>query len=115
VVREWFDIGPDTSHDYTPLTEGFDYYFTISEDGYFKSYRDGVLEDEFILSSVDFEIVGSNSNVLVLKLDCGSYEMGLIKENTNLTNDTIACLEYPLNFYNEIEKRESKDNFFVRE
>jgi hypothetical protein len=115
VVREWFDIGPDLSHEYTPITEGFEYYITISEDGKFKSYRDGILEDDFILSAVDYEIFVASGGGMVFKIDCTPNEVGFIYSTLNPQVDSIASPEYPLNFYNEIEKRESKDNYFVRE
>jgi hypothetical protein len=114
-VREWFDVGPSVFHYYTPATEGFDYYFTISQDGKFKSYRDGVLEDEFMMSSVDFELAGASYNVLTLKIDCGESEFDLRKPTTNVTNDSIGTFYCPLNFYDPIERRESNVNYFVRE
>jgi hypothetical protein len=115
VVREWFDIGPDTSHDYTPLTEGFEYYITISQNGEFKSYRDGILEDDFILSAVDYEIFVASGGGMVFKIDCTPNEVGFVYMTSAEPVDSILCDDYPLNFYNEAEKRESIYNYFVRE
>lgn len=114
-VREWFDVGSDYFHDYTSTTEGFEFYFTISEDGYFKSYRDGILEDQFLLSYVNFELDGESSNVLALSIDCTVDEISLDESNLNTFDDSITVDEFPLNFYNSVEKRESVTNFFIRE
>jgi hypothetical protein len=114
-VREWFDVGPSIYHDYTPITEGFEYYFTLSEDGKFKSYRDGVLEDEFILSSVDYELFGINYNLLQLNIGCTESKFDLGQAISNVTNDSIRTFYCPLNFYDPIARRESNLNFFVRE
>jgi hypothetical protein len=114
-VREWFDVGPDIFHDYTPTTEGFEYYFIISENGVFKSYRDNVLENDFLMSYANFEINGEMNNVLTTALNCSSLELSLVESNLNSTDDSVFIYEYPLNFYNEVEQRESKVNYFVRE
>lgn len=35
-IEQWFDVGPSFFYEVTPQSEGFEYYFIISEDGLFK-------------------------------------------------------------------------------
>ncbi|MFT5779635.1 MAG: hypothetical protein ACI837_002594 [Crocinitomicaceae bacterium] len=114
-VREWFDVGPDQFHEYTTVTEGFDYYFTISTDGNYKGYIDGVLEYDFILNLVDYEIFTEAGSAMALKTNCSNNEITFGNLTPNPMSDTIHHREYPLNFYNESERRESITNYFVRE
>jgi len=116
-VEEWFDIGPSIYYDYTPQTEGFDYYFTISEDGFYKGYRNNVLVHDIILSSVEFEIFGGlNTSGMSFILDCGEYDFfSLVMQNSNVTQDTIHTREYPLNFDDQENHLKSGQNYFVKE
>lgn len=114
-VREWFDVGPDVFHDYTPVSEGFEYCFILSETGEFVSYRNGIEEMDLILSEVLYEVVGENSSGLIARFDCSSGQLEFTKLTSNISNDSIKLEQFPLKFYNETEQRESIVNFFVRE
>jgi hypothetical protein len=98
-------VGPDLYHNYTPATEGFDFYFTLSQNGKFESYRNGLLEDKFVLSSVEYENVGQNFNLLLLKINCNENEFDLDKLVSNITNDTIRTFYCPINFIDAEAKR----------
>jgi len=116
-VEEWFDIGPSIYYDYTPQTEGFDYYFTISEDGLYKGYENNVLVHDIILSSVEFEIFeGLNSSGMRFSLNCDQYNiLELVMSSSNVTEDTIYTREYPLNFDDQENHLKSALNYFVKE
>lgn len=66
VVKEWFDVGTPIYHDYTPATEGFNYYFVITEDGKYKGYKNDTLIHDFILDKIDFESFNPSLNALTL-------------------------------------------------
>jgi hypothetical protein len=114
-VKEWFDVGTPIYHIYTPITEGFEYYFSISENGIFKGYRNDSLIHEFILDNVDFEGFGTSVNALTLSVNCSNDEINLRQIPINATDDSVYLYEYPLNFLDVPNKLESKQNFFVRE
>ena len=116
-VEEWFDIGPSIYYDYTPQTEGFDYYFTISEDGFFKGYRNDVLVEDIVLSIVEFENFGGvNTNGMRFSLNCDQFDvLGLTMFSSNVTQDTILTREYPLNFDDQENHLKSGQNYFVKE
>jgi hypothetical protein len=115
LVQEWFDVGTPINHTYTPITEGFEYYFSISENGIFKGYRNDSLIHEFILDNVDYENFGASINSLSLSMNCSNEELDLYQLPTNSTDDTINTFRFPLNFRDVPNKLESKQNFFVRE
>jgi len=116
-VEEWFDIGPSIYYDYTPQTEGFDYYFTISEDGFFKGYRNNVLVEDIVLSEIVGEIFGGqNISAMTFSRNCAEYDMfDIIMQSSNVTQDTIHTREYPLNFDDQENHLKSALNYFVKE
>jgi hypothetical protein len=116
IVQEWFDVGTPIYHDYTPVTEGFDYYFTISSDGLYKGYRNDTLIHDFMMTGEPEEIFnGYPVDVFKAKLDCAEEELEFIHWVWNDQEDTIYQLKYPLNFRDEELQLESKNNYFVRE
>ena len=54
-VTEWFDVGPDIVYTYTPQNQGFEYFFTMSQDGLYKGYKNNVLVHDLTFSNVDYE------------------------------------------------------------
>ena len=116
-VEEWFDIGPSIYYDYTPQTEGFDYYFTISEDGLYKGYRNNVLVDDLILSRVKFENFGGvNTSTMRFALNCNELTIfDIVMFSSNVTQDTILTRDYPLNFDDQENHLKSGQNYFVKE
>ena len=116
-VEEWFDIGPSIYYDYTPQTEGFDYYFTISEDGFFKGYRNNVLVEDIVLSEIFGEIFGGqNTSGMSFRRNCAEYDMfDIVMQSSNVTEDTIHTREYPLNFDDQENHLKSGQNYFVKE
>ncbi|MDX2359249.1 MAG: hypothetical protein QNK23_00490 [Crocinitomicaceae bacterium] len=116
VVEEWFDLGPSIQHDYTPQNQGFEYYFVIDVDGTYKGYRDNVLVDDFLLSSIAFEIFGgTNSSGMDLRLDCGSKALELIIYSSNIQNDSLHSPNYPLSFDDQENHLIARQNFFVKQ
>ena len=115
-VTEWFDMGSDIILDYTPQSEGFEYYFTISSDGRYQGYRDGLLVDNFIMSNVQYEyFMSSDRNVMTLDLNCTNEKIRLGINNPITNNDSIDLIEYPFNFNDPANHLYSNINFFVRE
>lgn len=115
-VEEWFDIGSPIYHDYTPFSEGFDYYFTIDIHGNFKGYENGELRDQHIFSSINSEIWnGSIVNGIEFGTDCLNEDLQIRQFSSNVTNDSIYIFKYPLNFDDEINHLRTKRNYFVRE
>lgn len=116
IVEEWFDIGPSNWLSYNPQNQGFEYYFTISSDGIFKGYRNGILEEEIILSDVSFESFnGPQSEVMSFNTNCTSAIVAFNHWTSNITNDTIISEYYPFNFDDQENHLESKLNYFVKE
>jgi len=117
IVEEWFDIGPSINYYYTPQTEGFTYYFTISEDGHFRAYENDLLVEDLILSEVQFEIFGGqNTSGMQLHLNCENTEMlDLTMPSSNVTNDSIWSRRCPLNFDDQENHLKSGPNYFVKE
>jgi len=80
LVTEWFDIGPDVLHKYTPQNQGLQYYFVISLDGYYKGYRNDYLVHELRLDQVDFENFNSTSvRSMRFNYDCISNTISFSK------------------------------------
>jgi len=118
LVEEWFDVGPSNWLYYTPQNQGFEYYFTVSVEGEFKGYQNGVLIHSFILSSINdehFDVSGSPTNSMTLKLDCTTSNLDLRQYSTNLTDDSIHTVLYPFNFDDQENHLRSKINYFVKE
>lgn len=116
IVEQWFDIGPSIYHSYTPQNQNFEYYFTISNNAEFKSYRNDILIDNFILSAVDFEnLNGTILNVIRFNTDCSTNELPLYQYSSNTTNDSIFTLKLPLDFDDESNHLRTKLNYFVKE
>ena len=116
-VEEWFDIGPSIYYDYTPQTEGFTYYFTISEDGHFRAYENDLLVENLILSEVQFENFGGvNTSAMRFSLNCDELTIfDIVMSSSNVTKDTIDTREYPLNFDDQENHLKSALNYFVKE
>ncbi len=115
-IEEWFDVGVSNYYEYTPQSEGFDYYFTISENGILKGYRDSVLQHDFKLSKIEHEnFSGSTTNVMQFNINCSSYSLELFKFVSVVTNDTIHTSKLPLNFVDNANHLRSHRNHFVRE
>lgn len=116
IVEEWFDVGPSIYHDYNPQNQGFEYYFTISQDGIFQGYRNDSLIDFILLSSVEFEnFQNSPTYAIEFVNNCDIDRTSLYQNSWNTTNDSIFSLQYPLNFNNEVNHLRSKINYFVKE
>ena len=115
-VNQTFASGNTYTFDYTPDSEGFNYYCVISEDGWYKGYRDSVLVHEYLMSSVRFEnFKDSNRNDLSAYLDCSMNRIGL-GFNEASTNDTVIDVwEYPLRIDDEVTKKHSTLNFFKKQ
>ena len=115
-VEEWFDVGPSNYFDYNPQNQGFEYYFTVSPQGRFQEYRNDSLVASHILDSVEFEIFnGTNSNNMLLSLDCTSKSIDLRHPVNNLSKDSINTLIYPFNFDDQANHLKSLRNYFVKE
>jgi hypothetical protein len=116
IVEEWFDVGPSIFHNYTPASEGFQYYFTISQSGDFKGYRNDTLVHDFLLTGVPEEnFNGVDFDYFLTKINCGVEELDFQQWVWYNTKDSLFTGNYPFDFRDEIEQRESKQNFFVRE
>ena len=115
-IERWYDIGNSVFFKWTPDSVGYDYYFTISENGLFKGYRNDTLIHDFILSKVDFEYYfGSNSDVIVLNKNCSDETIGFSHWKTNLSIDTLNTGDLPLNFDDEENHLRSHRNYFVKQ
>tara|TARA_R110002072_G_C7958516_1_gene533734 strand:- start:101 stop:592 length:492 start_codon:yes stop_codon:yes gene_type:complete len=115
-VSEWFDIGPDISYEYTPQNQGFNYYFTVSQDGLFKGYRNDTLVHDIILSSVYQELfLGGGVDGMEVFENCSSKIIRFSRYTPSSTLDSIHLFQYPFNFYDEINQMKSNQNYFVRE
>lgn len=114
-VSEWFDLGPDITSEYTPQNQGFDYFFTISQDGIYKGYRNNVLIHNIVFNNVDYEYFnGVSAHLIQFNVDCSS-ELISFDNTINLNNDTITTAAYPFNFYDEVNQLKSNSNYFMRE
>jgi hypothetical protein len=119
-VEQWFDIGPSSFLNYTPVNQIFEYFFTISPIGEFKGYKNDTLVHYFLLSSVQVEHFDSTSvsivtNVVEFSKDCSNQSTSFYQLSNNHTNDSLFSLTYPLNFNDEENHLISKRNFFVKE
>lgn len=115
-IEEWFDVGSPIYHDYTPITEEFEYYFTVSMDGKYKGYRNDTLIHDFLLTGQLNEIFnGYPVDRLECKIDCTTNKIDFLHWVWNESNDSIYVLQYPLNFRDEATQRQSLSNYFVRE
>ncbi|MDX2359248.1 MAG: hypothetical protein QNK23_00485 [Crocinitomicaceae bacterium] len=112
-VEEWFDLGSSVYHDYTPVTEGFNYYFTISNDGIYRGYENSTLVHEKILSSVEYENFNT-ANVIQLGMNCTGESISL-SNALYLSSDSIRTVSYPLNFDDQENHLRTLYNYFVRE
>jgi len=115
-VEEWFDVGSSVYHDYTPLTEGFNYYFTVSQDGLYKGYRNDTLVQDLILSNVDYEVFQTVTvEGMSFNVDCSEDLFDLQKFAFNTTDDSIYQFAYPLNFDDQVNHLRTGRNHFVKE
>lgn len=115
-ISQWFDIGPDYFYDVTPTSEGFEYYFIISNDGLYKGYKNDSLVHVHILSEISHENYDNSSlHYLSCYSDCGNEIVDLTIENANGSLDSLRTRRYPLNFVDNVAKKRSLMNYFVRE
>ena len=115
LVEEWFDVGPSNFYNYTPLNQGFDYYFTISEDGILKEYKNDALIREVILSSVFGENFNPQYEVGIdLYMNCSKNWVDL-RQYTNSSTDTLYTSFTPFSFDDVNNHLRSRWNYFVKE
>ena len=114
-IEQWFDLGPSIYSDYTPQNQGYSYYFTISEVGVFKGYKNNLLVDDFVLNEVQYEIFSSTTlHGMRISLNCTESQIN-ISIDPSKSVDTLTIPEYPLDFEDESNKLKSLSNYFVRE
>ncbi len=115
-IERWYDIGNSDFFKWTPDSVGYDYYFTISENGLFKGYRNDTLIHDFILNSVYFESYsGVNADAIELTYNCSTDRISLVHWKSNPTLDTLYSGEVPLNFDDEENHLRSHRNYFVKQ
>ena len=115
-VNQTFASGNTYTFDYTPTTEGFNYYCVITEDGVYRGYKDSVLVHEHLMSSVRFENFDDvNRNAMSVYLDCYLDQLSLGVDNPSSNDSIIDIWEYPIRFDDELAKKYSKLNFFKRQ
>ncbi len=115
-IEQWFDLGPSIYSDYTPQNQGFEYYFTISTNGIYKGYKDGILIENFIMNDVYAESFWSTTrSVMGIMIECSSNQFRLGIDQPLINNDSLDFIEQPYNFDDPINKLRSKINYFVRE
>lgn len=116
VIEEWFDVGPSNFFEITPQSEGFEYYFVLTDEGMFRGYRNDTLIHELILnkstvSSIDDQKLASvNFNI-----DCTNLELILSRFPQVYHLDTLFTFSYPISFYDGENQLRSRANTFVRE
>ena len=116
LVEEWFDVGSSIYFYYTPETEGFEYYFTISQSGEYMGYKNNALIHKFLMSKPISEVYSNQTvNAISVTKDCSSEEFDVRQFGSNITNDSIYQFAYPLNFDDQANHLRSVRNYFVRE
>jgi hypothetical protein len=115
-IEQWFDFGPSNYLDYTPQSQGFEYYFIINDEGMFRGYRNDSLVHEFVFNRSTSH---TNSNEILyritFKYDCIDFDINFTKLLSSLNLDTITTQSFPINFNDEENHLISKRNYFVRE
>ncbi|MBL1279745.1 MAG: hypothetical protein COA33_005710 [Fluviicola sp.] len=115
-VEQWFDVGPSIYSDYTPQNQGFEYFFTISEDGLYKGYKNNTLIHNVVLNNVDYEtFTGGGVDGMRVNINCTSEQIELLRDTPSSITDSIDQNIYPLNFEDQDNQLRSKYNYFVRE
>jgi len=115
-VNQTFASGNTYTFDYTPDTEGYNYYFTISKDGIYRGYKDNVLIHEHVMSKkVNENFEHPITQYLETKVDCSDSGLRFIFNNYPQNFDTINLWEYPIRFDDEIANKHSKLNFFTKQ
>ena len=116
VMEEWFDVGPSNYYNITPQSEGFEYYFILTNAGMYRGYRNDTLIHELILnkstiSSIDEQtLAGVSFNV-----DCTNLTLSLSRFPQGYHLDTLFTFSYPILFNDELNHLRSRANTFVRE
>lgn len=115
-VLQTFASGNTYTFDYTPATEGFDYYCVITADGKFLGYKDSVLVEEKNLTSVFYDDDnGYGDHTLASLLNCSENQLLMTFNYSDTTDDILKIREYPLNFDDPIQKKKTSHNFFKRD
>ncbi len=97
--------------DYTPVTEGFNYYCVITADGKYKGYKDSVLVDEFSMTSIFYD---NNNTIGVYRLaalrNCGEEQLDMTVFSSDSTEDVLALREFPI-YIKEPDKYSTHNRF----
>lgn len=115
-IEQWFDVGPSNFYEVTPQSEGFEYYFIISEDGKFKGYKNDTLVHEWIFNKTSYQnIDGDTMKTITFNLDCTNLKLSFSRLPYSYNLDTLATRSYPIQFDDEQNHLRTHRNYFSRE